>query len=97
LRGHGIDLPVLAVFAPFGDPRVVTGLIHEVPGTASPSRPDARRGPAGDERADPVSATMRDVGRLRGLASGVLIHAPGGPDDRMTGLVAELATVRRAS
>jgi homocysteine S-methyltransferase len=97
LRGHGIDLPVLAVFAPFGDPRVVTGLIHEVPGTASPSRPDAGRSPAGDERADPVSATLQDVGRLRGLASGVLIHAPDRPDDRMTGLVAELASVRRAS
>jgi homocysteine S-methyltransferase len=97
LRGHGIDLPVLAVFAPFGDPRAVTGLIHEVPGTASPSRPDAGRSPAGDERADPVSATLRDVRRLRGLASGVLIHAPDRPDDRMTDLVAELASVRRAS
>jgi homocysteine S-methyltransferase len=97
LRGHGIDLPVLAVFAPFGDPRAVTGLIHEVPGTASPSRPDAGRSPAGDERADPVSVTLRDVRRLRGLASGVLIHAPDRPDDRMTGLVAELASVRRAS
>jgi homocysteine S-methyltransferase len=98
LRGHGIDLPVLAVFAPFGDPRTVTGLIHEVPGAASPSRSDAGRNPAFEhERADPVSATLRDVRRLRGLASGVLIHAPDGPDDRMTSLVTELASIRRAS
>ena len=39
LRSRGVDLPVIAAFAPFGDPKAITRLIHEVPGAALPSRP----------------------------------------------------------
>jgi hypothetical protein len=92
LRGHGIGLPVLAVFAPFSDPKAVMRLIHEVPGAAPAPRPGAVR--AG---ADPVSAMLVSVGRLRGLIAGALIHPPAELDDRMTSLVAELAGLRWAS
>jgi homocysteine S-methyltransferase len=92
LREHGIDLPVLAVFAPFSDPKTVMRLIHEVPGAAQPSEGEATRASA-----DPVSAMLDSVGRLRGLIAGVLIHPPAEPDDRMARLVGELAALRRAS
>jgi homocysteine S-methyltransferase len=92
LREHGIDLPVLAVFAPFSDPKTVMRLIHEVPGAAQPSEGEATRASA-----DPVSAMLDSVGRLRGLIAGVLIHPPAEPDDRMASLVGELAALRRAS
>jgi len=92
LREHGVELPVLAVFAPFSDPDAVMRRIHEVPGAAVASRPEAVRA-----EADPVSVMVDSVGRLRGLIAGALIHPPGGPDDRMTSLVTELASLRSAS
>jgi len=92
LRADGIDLPVLAVFAPFSDPKAVMRLVHEVPGAAPVSPAEAARAAA-----DPVSAMLDSVGRLRGLIAGVLIHPPAEPDDRMTSLVCELAGLRRAS
>jgi methionine synthase I (cobalamin-dependent)/5,10-methylenetetrahydrofolate reductase len=92
LRGHGVELPVLAVFAPFSDPKAVMRLIHEVPGAALASRPEAVR--AGS---DPVSAMLESVSRLRGLIAGVLIHPPAEPDEQMTSLVTELARLRWAS
>ena len=92
LREHGINVPVLAVFAPFSDPKAVTRLIHEVPDAAPPSPAEAERAAA-----DPVSAMLDSVGRLRGLIAGALIHPPAEPDDRMTSLVAQLAGLRQAS
>jgi hypothetical protein len=92
LRGHGIELPVLAVFAPFSDPDAVLRLIHEVPGAALAPRPEMAR--AGS---DPVSALLESIGRLRGLIAGALIHPPAEPDEQMTSLVAELASLRWAS
>ena len=92
LRGHGIEMPVLAVFAPFGDPKAVMRLIHEVPGAAPASQPGPVR--AGG---DAVSVMLENVGRLRGLIAGALIHPPAEPDDRMTTLVAGLAGLRWAS
>jgi hypothetical protein len=92
LRGRGVELPVLAVFAPFSDAKAVMRRIHEVPGAAPASRPAGMR--AGT---DPVSDMVESVGRLRGLIAGALIHPPAEPDDRMTSLVTELAGVRWAS
>lgn len=92
LRGHGVELPVLAVLAQFSDSKAVMRRIHEVPGAAPASRPAAAR--AGT---DPVSAMVESVGLLRGLIAGVLIHPPAEPDDRMTSLVTELAGLRWAS
>jgi homocysteine S-methyltransferase len=97
LRGRGIDLPVIAAFAPFGDPKAITRLIHEVPGAALPSPADAARATAREAPADPVSAVLDRVTRLDGLIAGVLIHAPSRPDERLTGLISGLATMRRAS
>jgi hypothetical protein len=92
LRGHGIELPVLAVFAPFSDPKAVMRLIHEVPGAAPAPGPGAVR-----DGTDPVSVMLESVGQLRGLIAGALIHPPAEPDDRMTSLVAGLAGLRWAS
>ena len=97
LRSHGVDLPVIAAFAPFGDSRAIIRLIHEVPGIALPSPPAGLLATASGGTADPVSAVLESVAVLGDLAAGVLIHAPSGPDDRMTGLIAGLASVRRAS
>jgi len=90
LRSLGVVLPVLAVFAPFGDARTIARLMHEVPGTASSY-------PVVSASADPVSAVLESVTQLRGLIAGALVHAPGEPDERMTKLVTELASMRQAS
>lgn len=92
LSEHGIELPVLAVFAPFSDPKAVMRLIHEIPGAAPVSQAEAARAAA-----DPVSAMLDSVGRLGGLIAGALIQPAAEPDDRMTRLVAELAGLRWAS
>jgi methionine synthase / methylenetetrahydrofolate reductase(NADPH) len=97
LRGRGVGLPVIAAFAPFGDLKAITRLIHEVPGAALPSLADGTRASADEEPADPVSAVLDRVTRLDDLINGVLIHPPRRPDDRMTGLIAGLAGMRRAS
>ncbi|HEX9527864.1 MAG TPA: homocysteine S-methyltransferase family protein [Streptosporangiaceae bacterium] len=97
LRSRGVGLPVIAAFAPFGDPKAITRLIHEVPGAALPARTEATRAARRDEPADPVSGVLDSVTSLDGLIAGVLIHAPSRPDERMTGLITGLASVRRAS
>ena len=97
LRGRGVDLPVLAVFAPFGDAKAVTRLIHEVPGTALPSPTASIPATSGQERSDPAAAVLDDVRRLRGLIAGVLICSLGKPDEQLASLVTRLASMRRAS
>jgi homocysteine S-methyltransferase len=100
LRHRGVDLPVLAAFAPFGDPKAITRLIHEVPGAALPAQAEValalgRESP--EVPADPVSAVLDSVISLGGLITGVVIDAPDRPDERMTSLVNDLAHLRQAS
>jgi methionine synthase I (cobalamin-dependent)/5,10-methylenetetrahydrofolate reductase len=97
LRSRSVDLPVIAAFAPFGDPKAITRLIHEVPGAALPSGAGAARPTPRDEPADPVCAVLDRVASLAGLIAGVLIQAPSRPDDRLTDLISGLAAIRRAS
>jgi homocysteine S-methyltransferase len=97
LRSRGVDLPVIAAFAPFGDPKAITRLIHEVPGAALPSGAGAMRATPRDEPAGSVSAVLDSVASLAGLIAGVLIHAPSTPDERLTDLITGLAAARRAS
>ena len=97
LRSRGVDLPVIAAFAPFGDPKAITRLIHEVPGAALPSGAGATRATPRNEPADPVSAVLDSVASLADLIVGVLIHAPSRPDERLTDLITGLAALRRAS
>jgi homocysteine S-methyltransferase len=96
LRGHGVELPVLAVFAPFGEASSINRFMHEVPGTAGTSSV-AASATSGRKSTDPVSAVLESIARLRELIAGVIIHAPAKPDDRMTNLVTELSTARQAS
>jgi homocysteine S-methyltransferase len=97
LRDHGVELPVLAVFAPFGEGRSITRPMHEVPGTAPASSVAASSATSRREPTDSVSVVLASMARLRELIAGVIIHAPGEPDDRMTNLVTELSTARQAS
>jgi homocysteine S-methyltransferase len=97
LRGHGVELPVLAVFAPFGEARSITRLMHGVPGTVPASSAAAASATSGRKPADLGSAVLESTARLRELIAGVIIHAPGEPDDRMTSLVTKLSTARQAS
>ena len=97
LRSRGVDLPVIAAFAPFGDPKAITRLIHEVPGAALPSGAGATRVTPRNEPADPVCAVLDSVASLADLIVGVLIHAPSRPDERLTDLITGLAALRRAS
>jgi methionine synthase / methylenetetrahydrofolate reductase(NADPH) len=97
LRSRGVHLPVIAAFTPFGDPKAITRLIHEVPGAALPSGAEATRAAGRDESADPISAVLDSVTSLDGLITGVLINAASRPDERMTGLITGLASMRRAS
>jgi methionine synthase / methylenetetrahydrofolate reductase(NADPH) len=97
LRGHDVELPVLAVFAPFGKTRSITRLIHEVPGPVPASSVAAASAANGRKSGDPVSEVLKSIARLRELIAGVIIHVPGEPDDRMTNLVTELSTARQAS
>lgn len=96
LRSRGVDLPVIAVFAPFADPNAITRLIHEVPGAKLPAGTGTTRVTSGNAT-DPVSAVLDSVASLAGLIAGVLIQAPGRPDERLTDLITGLATIRRAS
>ena len=97
LRSRGVDLPVIAAFAPFGDPKAITRLIHEVPGAALPSGAGVVRTTPRNEPADSVSAVLDSAASLAGLIAGVLIHAPSTPDERLTDLITGLAAARRAS
>ena len=97
LRGCGVELPVIAAFAPFGDPKAITRLIHEVPGAALPSGADTARVAPSEQPADPASAVRESITGLGGLIAGVLIHAPAGSDERLADLITGLDSVRQAS
>ena len=96
LREHGVELPVLAAFAPFGAAGGITRLMHEGPGAARAASLGASA-TSGRTSADPVSAVLESIAMLREFIAGVIIHAPGEPDDRMTSVVTELSTARQAS
>lgn len=97
LRSRGVDLPAIAVFAPFADSKAITRLIHEVPGATLSAGTGATRAALCDAPADPVSAVLDSVASLADLIAGVLIQAPSEPDERLTDLITGLATIRRAS
>jgi homocysteine S-methyltransferase len=97
LRDHGVEVPVLAVFVPFAESRSITRRMGEVRGTAQPSSVAAASATSVRDPADPVSAVLASVASLRELIAGVIIHAPGEPDDRMSNLVTELSSARQAS
>ena len=95
LRARGVDLPVIVALAPFEDPQTIARHIHEVPEVSSAAHPlAALRG--GEDLATRVDSAREAVHKLRDLASGVLIHAPARPDDRMTRLITNLAEMRSA-
>jgi methionine synthase I (cobalamin-dependent)/5,10-methylenetetrahydrofolate reductase len=96
LRGRGIDVPVIAALAPFDDPKTIARRIHEVP-EVSPQPPALAALRGGEDLADRMNSAAAAVHKLRDLASGVLIHAPARPDDRMTRLAARLSQSRPGS
>lgn len=95
LRDRGVDRPVIAALAPFEDPRTIARHIHEVPEVSAAPHPlAALRG--GEDLATRVDSAREAVHKLRDLTSGVLIHAPARPDDRMTRLITSLVQPRSA-
>jgi homocysteine S-methyltransferase len=97
LRAGGVDLPVIASFAPFADPKAITRLIHEVPGATRTAGAGTARATPGNTPADPASAVLDTVTGLTGLIAGVLIQAPSRPDERLTDLITGLVTMQQAS
>jgi homocysteine S-methyltransferase len=89
LRARGIDVPVIVSLAPFDDPKTIARHLHEVP-EVSPLSSELAALRGGEDLTDRMNSALTAVGKLRELASGVLIHAPATPDDRMTRLVARL-------
>jgi homocysteine S-methyltransferase len=96
LRARGIDLPVIVALAPFDDPKTIARHIHEVP-EVSAQAPGLTALRGGEDLATRVDSARRTVHKLRDLASGVLLHAPPRPDDRMTRLVTSLVQPRSAT
>jgi homocysteine S-methyltransferase len=109
LRDRGIAVPVIVALAPFDDPRTILRRRHEV-AEVSPAAPElmapelmapelmapelmALR--SGNDPADPVNSALDAVHKLRDLASGVLIHVPARPDDRVIRLMTFLGQSRQ--
>lgn len=95
LRSRGIDLPVIVALAPFDDPKTIARHLHEVP-EVSAQAPGLTALRGGEDLATRVDSARHTVHKLRDLASGVLLHAPSRPDDRMTRLVTSLVRSRSA-
>ena len=69
LRGRGVGLPVIAAFAPFGDPKAITRRTTRSPGLRCRRWRDGTRASDDADPADPVSAVLDGI-------NGVLIHPP---------------------
>jgi homocysteine S-methyltransferase len=95
LRDRGIAVPVIVALAPFDDPNTIVRRLHEV-AEVSPAHPELAALRGGNDPAEPVNSAMNAVQKLRELASGVLIHVPAQPDDRMIRLVTFLGQSRQA-
>lgn len=93
LAGRGIDLPLIITLAPFDAPTTIARHIHEYP-EVSPPAPALAALRGGEDLAHRVISALDAVGKLRDVASGVLIHAPARPDDRMIRLVTQLCQAR---
>jgi len=93
LRDRGIDLPVIIALAPFDPPTAIAQHLHEFP-EVSPPPPVLAALRGGEDVAHRIDPALETVHKLGGLASGVLIHAPAGPDERMARLLARIARSR---
>jgi methionine synthase / methylenetetrahydrofolate reductase(NADPH) len=95
LRGRGVELPVIIALAPFDTPSTIARHLHEFPEISLPPPAlAALRG--GEDLAYRVSSALETVDKLSDVASGILIHAPARPDERMTRLLAQLARSQAA-
>jgi methionine synthase / methylenetetrahydrofolate reductase (NADH) len=90
MRGRGIDVPVIITLAPFDPPATIARHIHEFP-EVSPQPPALAALRGGEDLAHRLNSALETVHKLGELASGVLVHSPVRPDDRMNRLIAQLA------
>jgi homocysteine S-methyltransferase len=93
LRERGIELPVIISLAPFDPPATIARYLHEFPEVSAPP-PSLAGLRGGEDLAHRVNVALESVHKLGDLASGVLIHAPAKPDERMSRLLARLAQSR---
>ncbi|GEL20457.1 homocysteine S-methyltransferase family protein [Pseudonocardia asaccharolytica] len=94
LRERGVDVPVIAAIAPFGDVATIARRTHENANAAVPSAllPRLR------ER-DPVESidlAFEAAEKLAGHAAGILVHGPSHADSRVVGLVSQLSRMGAA-
>jgi methionine synthase / methylenetetrahydrofolate reductase (NADH) len=98
LRARGVTLPVLATLAPFADIPTLQRLSYEVPegsisltGLAEATRRHRRHR---DNPEQTVEFAVSAVQKLRHLISGVVVHVPGGVNERAVQLISALAQPR---
>lgn len=88
-----VDVPVLAVLAPFDDRTAVHQAAHETPTSPnSPTRP-AGATPTPPAALDPVDEAVRTTEKLRHLVDGVLIRTPAERGDRVADMIPALQSV----
>lgn len=91
LRARGVELPVIAVLAPFEDPRTVERLSREVPEVSIRSAALAAARRASERPQQAVDAALATVQDLRSLVSGVLISVPAAERPHAVDLLKRLA------
>jgi hypothetical protein len=84
---------VIITLAPFDAPKIIARHVHEFP-EVSPPPPALAALRGGEDLAHRVGSALEAVHKLGDLASGVLVHIPPRPDDRVTRLIAQLAQWR---
>lgn len=88
-----VDVPVLAVLAPFDDHTEVARAAHEVPTPSAMSTRPPGEGPPPPATEDPVDEAVRTTEKLRHLVDGVLVRTPLGGGDRVADMVPALRSV----
>lgn len=92
LRARGIDLPVLAAVAPFDDVKTIARLTLERPEVSIPTW--ALAGADADSSTSALGTALEAAEKLDDLVSGILVHAPSTPDDRVVDVVTAIGRRR---
>ncbi|MFC5996488.1 homocysteine S-methyltransferase family protein [Pseudonocardia hispaniensis] len=94
LRERGVDTPVIAAIAPFGDVATIARRTHENANAAVPSAllPRLRD----DDPVERIDLAFEAAEKLAGHAAGILVHGPSHADSGVVGLVSQLSRMGAA-